>query len=98
MDDELQDSQPPSWGGRFSVGVDAHGRWVVCDRSGVTGGIFADQASALRFARRESGNRPGAICCLPDSTVLDLFAMLKPGAPSFVARPRRSADHGRRCV
>jgi hypothetical protein len=27
----------------------------------LSGGLFADEASALRFAREESGGRPGAV-------------------------------------
>jgi len=71
--------------GRFTVGRDAHGSWVVCDRLKAIGGIFVDRASAIRFARRESNDMPGAIRCAPDSEVLDVFAMLRP------AEPRRGA-------
>lgn len=69
-------SKPPSAPGRFLVGHDAQGRWVVCDRWGIVGGVFVDQESAIRFARRESDDAPGAVCCAPDTEVLDFFAML----------------------
>jgi hypothetical protein len=91
MIEDLEEAPPSSGRGRFCVGQDAHGRWVVCDRVGTTGGIFADQASALRFARQESGNIPGAICCLPDGARLDIFAMLKSEDQPVEKAVRRAA-------
>ena len=45
----------------FIVGRDSSDHWVVIETHGLSGGLFADQASALRFARDESQGRPGAI-------------------------------------
>lgn len=70
--------------GRLAVGHDAKGRWVVCDRLGSIGGTFVDRESAIRFARRESDNAPGAVRLAADSEVLDLFAS-----------PPRRGDRGR---
>lgn len=86
-----KESKPPSAAGRFVVGHDAGGRWVVCDRMGIVGGIFVDQATALRFARRESNDMPGAVCCVPDTEVLDFFAMLRPAPQAQSEIFRRAA-------
>jgi hypothetical protein len=45
----------------FLVGRDDHDHWIAVETHGLCGGIFADEAAALRFARAESGRRPGAV-------------------------------------
>lgn len=54
---------------RFTVGRDAGGCWVVCDRDGLVGGLFRDRASAVHFAMFESDHTPGAVCCVPDGVI-----------------------------
>lgn len=78
MNKVVQESEPPSCHYAFIVGRDTKGRWVVRDRSGSTGGIFVDRASALNFARRESHYISGAVSCAADPPELDFFAMLGP--------------------
>lgn len=58
--------------GRFMVGRDARGRWVVRDEKDLVGGLFVDRASAVRFAMFESDYVPGAVCCVPDGTLSSL--------------------------
>ena len=45
----------------FLVGRDRSNHWVVLETHGLSGGLFTDEASALRFARDESQGRPGAV-------------------------------------
>lgn len=61
----------PSHTGRFLVGRDRRGRWIVRDEKGLVGGLFADRASAVRFAMFESDYVPGAVSCVPDGTLSD---------------------------
>lgn len=80
----------PTHAGRFMVGRDAQGRWIVRDEKGLVGGLFTDRASAVRFAMFESDYVPGAVCCVPDGTI----AGPEPGREAEAtehARPRRAA-------
>ena len=45
----------------FLVGKDRRGRWAVAASRGEAGGIFVSRDAALRYARLESGRRPGAV-------------------------------------
>jgi len=81
-------------GGRFTVGRDRHGRWVVCDRDGLVGGIFTDRQSAVHFAIFESGHLPGAVCCVPDHVTLTLDLMPTP-MPTPVPVQRSAQGLGR---
>ena len=74
----LQSSQ----NGRFTIGRDADGHWIVCDRKGLVGGLFKDRASAVHFALEESDRIPGAVCCAPESTILRIGAVFEAGTPS----------------
>ena len=67
-------SYPSGRHSRFMVGRDANGRWVVRDRQGLAGGVFADRASAVQFALEESDRVPGAVCCAPDDAVISVGA------------------------
>jgi len=40
----------------FEIFPDRHGRWRVRCSDGLVDGLFVDQLSAVRFARRESPN------------------------------------------
>ncbi|HKH81603.1 MAG TPA: hypothetical protein VKA03_08355 [Methylovirgula sp.] len=44
----------------FLVGRDRHG-WVVVETHGLCGGLFCDEAAALRYAKRESQGCSAAI-------------------------------------
>ena len=70
------------------------GRWLVCDRLGRVGGLFADRASAIHFAMEECSREPGQIYCVPDEQALSANAI-------FVAEPapvRSSAWSARRAA
>lgn len=58
---------------RFLVGRDCDGRWVARDELGLTGGVFADRASAIHFAAQESDHKAGCVRLAPDDTRLSLF-------------------------
>lgn len=58
---------------RFVVGRDGKGHWIARDEEGLTGGVFVDRSSAVRFATMESGHRAGAISFAPASVRLSLF-------------------------
>jgi hypothetical protein len=62
---------------RFIIGRDRRGIWIVQDRQGLVGGLFANEAAALHFAAEECNHNPADICHAPEGTVLDLdgFAM-----------------------
>lgn len=72
MGTSAQEAYPPSCEGRFIIGHDAFGHWVVCDRQGMTGGLFTDRASALHFALTESNHVSNAVSVAPDDAVLSL--------------------------
>jgi hypothetical protein len=61
----------------FFVGKDGHGAWVAQDQSGRCGGIFVDQAKAVKFALSENGNRPQGIILVPGILELDTNAKPK---------------------
>ena len=73
MGTAAQQAYPPSMKGRFIVGHDAYGHWVVCDRQGMTGGLFTDRVSAMHFAVTESDHAPDAVSVAPDDAVLSLW-------------------------
>jgi hypothetical protein len=56
---------------RFTVGRDRRGNWIVQDREGMVGGLFANETAALHFAVEESNHNPGDICRAPEGAVLD---------------------------
>jgi hypothetical protein len=58
---------------RFVVGRDGEGHWIARDEEGLTGGVFADRSSAVRFATMETGHKAGAIRFAPASVRLSLF-------------------------
>lgn len=60
---------------RFTVGPDGHGGWIVQDRLGRTGGLFANEVAALHFAREECDRNPADICHAPEGVVLGLDAL-----------------------
>ena len=55
----------------FLVGRDRNGQWVVRDRNGRCGGVFATRAEALRLAWHERGEGPGAVVLVPGN--IELF-------------------------
>lgn len=57
---------------RFTVGRDHHGWWVVHDREGRVGGLFATEDAALHFAAGECNRQPGAICRASASDIVEL--------------------------
>jgi hypothetical protein len=67
------------------VGRDRHNHWIVVETHGLCGGIFADQAAALRYAREESGGHPEAIRIVP---YLLAFTMMRQPNGAKGARAR----------
>ncbi len=53
-------SQPPE-PPRFTVGRDPHGWWVVEDRLGRVGGLFASEEAAMHYALEESNRDRKAV-------------------------------------
>ena len=82
MGTAVQQAYPPSMKGRFIIGHDATGHWVVCDRFGMTGGLFTDRASAMHFAVTESDHAPDAVSLAPDDAVLSLWNSVDIGSAS----------------
>ncbi len=68
----------------FLVGRAQRAGWVVTEIHGRCGGYFCDEASALRYAKEESGGDPEAIEFADRPIDLDLSV----GAPSLY-RPSR---------
>lgn len=62
---------------RFTVGRDRTGHWVVADRTGLVGGVFADRSSAVHFALAECNDNPGDVSAAPDGVVLTLDAVFR---------------------
>jgi hypothetical protein len=49
----------------FQIGKDSRGRWVAQKKHGLIGGLFVNQAAALKFALFENGNRKDAVETVP---------------------------------
>ncbi len=62
----------PASPARFTVGRDHHGCWVVQDRLGKVGGLFASEDAAMHFARDESDRDPADICRAPEGLAVEL--------------------------
>ncbi|MBA8839608.1 hypothetical protein FHW03_002940 [Ochrobactrum sp. RH2CCR150] len=61
----------PAQRARFTVSQDQRGQWVVCDQLGLTGGLFADRDTALRFAKRACRAASDTVCFLSGSIASD---------------------------
>lgn len=66
---------PATHKGRFMVGRDGKGHWIVSDSMGLSGGIFADRETAVHFAMVECGYAPGEVCAAPAEMVLSVDAI-----------------------
>jgi len=91
MSDTTKEPPTPCVDYRFAVGHDRNGRWVVCDRQGVVGGVFKDRASAIKFALEESDREPGQVFCVPDTQVLNANAAFARPSDAFRKITRRAA-------
>jgi hypothetical protein len=58
---DVQVPHVPDGSLHFLIGRDRSNHWVVLETHGLSGGLFTDEASALRFARDESQGRPAAV-------------------------------------
>jgi hypothetical protein len=65
----------PQWDNsvRFTIGRDHHGWWVVSDRLGQVGGLFATEDAAMHFAFGEADHDTRKICRAPAGEDLELF-------------------------
>jgi hypothetical protein len=69
----------PAHQGRFMVGKDERGSWIVRDNLGLTGGVFVDRQAAVHFAMVECDYAPGEVCAAPAGVVLSLDAVFASG-------------------
>nr|WP_082529878.1 hypothetical protein [Rhizobium sp. Root1203] len=60
---------------RFTIGQDKSGHWVVQDRDGLVGGIFASEDAARHFAADECGHDPTQIAHSRDDVVLQFMPL-----------------------
>jgi hypothetical protein len=56
----------------YFVGRNRAGLWVVCEHEGRARGIFPDEASAMRFARTQTGVCGCAVMLIPEGLDADL--------------------------
>ena len=56
----------------FLIGKDCDGHWVAHEQSGARGGLFANRAEALKFARSENGNRSPTVVLVSGTLELDM--------------------------
>jgi hypothetical protein len=81
QDNESESKQePPS----LIVGRDHDNHWIVVETHGLCGGIFANEAAAMHYAREESRGRPGAVRLAPSFLALNIS-----GASQVRLRSRR---------
>lgn len=59
--DSASNKEPPS----LIVGRDGQNHWIVAETHGLCGGIFVNEAAALRYARDEIRGRLGAVRSVP---------------------------------
>ena len=57
------------------IGQNQNSNWVVSDRKGLRGGLFANRDAAFRFAMWENGRRPEAIVWVTGPLELDVSAV-----------------------
>ncbi|MFT4183188.1 MAG: hypothetical protein QM636_14870 [Rhizobium sp.] len=63
---------------RFTIGRDRRGAWIVQDRRGLVGGLFASEAAALHFAAEECNHNAADICRAPEGSLLDFGGFITP--------------------
>jgi hypothetical protein len=87
------DAEPPSClrPPIFMIGQDSRGGWVVTEKGGTRGGLFADRTQALRYIRSENGNRTQAFVAV--TGVLELI-MAQPAA--MASSPQRQLSGSER--
>ena len=77
---------------RFTVGCDHHGWWVLHDRLGRVGGLFASEAAALHFADEESNHDARAVYRAPAGKCVEFDGMTAPTqVPAQTTSSRRYA-------
>ena len=62
----------PDRASTFLVGRDVEGHWTALETSGRSGGWFASQEAAQRYASFETGHRFGAVRLTPETMALPL--------------------------
>ena len=81
----------PQWNttARFTIGRDHHGWWVVSDRLGRVGGLFATEDAAMHFAVEEADRDPAKVCRAPADAALEPFSEPAPIGQRVLAHNRR---------
>jgi hypothetical protein len=67
----IQKTVIPEQRARFTIGQDRRGQWVVFDQLGLTGGLFTDRETALRFAKRACRTASDTVCLSSGSVASD---------------------------
>jgi hypothetical protein len=67
----IQKTVIPEQRARFTIGQDRRGQWVVFDQLGLTGGLFTDRETALRFATRACRTASDTVCLSSGSVASD---------------------------
>ncbi len=57
----------------YLVGPTRTGFWVVCESEGRARGAFPDEASAMRFARTQTGSCGCAVMLVPEGLDVDFI-------------------------
>jgi hypothetical protein len=80
-------AEPPSWlrPPLLMLGQDLRGNWVVQEKKGARGGLFADREAALRFIRAETGYKPQAVIMV--SGILELDTGCKGNGAAYSGVP-----------
>lgn len=81
----------PTRPARFTVGRDHHGWWVVQDKLGKVGGLFASEDAAMHFARDESDRNPAAVCRAPEGLSVELENLSRRAQRPRQRKVRRTA-------
>jgi hypothetical protein len=78
MNEAGNKAEPPSCSRPliFLIGKNCDGHWVACEQNGTRGGLFANRAAALKFARSENGSRSPSVVLVNGTLELDMTARL----------------------
>lgn len=88
----MKQTEPPSCSSALVfIGKNSHGNWVAQEQNGLFGGLFINQAEAVRYALFENGHRSEAIVPVPSILELDISSG---PAPRSSTEPQESLSDG----